>query len=243
MRKSHFNDWLLFLALENFRWSSARNEPKCIFPLKIWRFYYFIFEVVVCGAQVCVCVTPCHRLESVLMFWDEDDGFLDYKDFFWMERPEPGVLEDFVPLDRRSVRNRSLEQVVKKSCSTSDVDSWPVSPEKTRDCCEIHGVALQKMFLVWILVSYLCVCSAVVAVVVRTGLSPVLQLWKFCPNFLLKTFILFVLVHGLLRQRLIFPVKTKTFKKKNRNNNMWPYSTDLWFSSHQWFLKLGAETP
>lgn len=55
MRKSHFNDWLLFLALENFRWGSARNEPKCIFPLKIWRFYYFIFEVVVCGAQVCVC--------------------------------------------------------------------------------------------------------------------------------------------------------------------------------------------
>lgn len=140
MRKSHFNDWLLFLALENFRWSSARNEPKCIFPLKIWRFYYFIFEVVVCGAQVCVCVTPCHRLESVLMFWRRR-FFLD---FFWMERPEPGVLEDFVPLDRRSVRNRSLEQVVKKSCSTSDVDSWPVSPEKTRDCCEIHGVALQK---------------------------------------------------------------------------------------------------
>lgn len=140
MRKSHSNDWLLFLALENFRWSSARNEPKCIFPLKIWRFYYFIFEVVVCGAQVCVCVTPCHRLESVLMFWRRR-FFLD---FFWMERPEPGVLEDFVPLDRRSVRNRSLEQVVKKSCSTSDVDSWPVSPEKTRDCCEIHGVALQK---------------------------------------------------------------------------------------------------
>lgn len=162
MRKSHFNDWLLFLALENFRWGSARNEPKCIFPLKIWRFYYFIFEVVVCGAQVCVCVTPCHRLESVLMFWDEDDGFLDYKDFFWMERPEPGVLEDFVPLDRRSVRNRSLEQVVKKSCSTSDVDSWPVSPEKTRDCCEIHGVALQKnvfgMNSCQLFVRLLCCC-------------------------------------------------------------------------------------
>lgn len=188
------------------------------------------------AAHVCVCYAVSQTGISFNVL--KTKIFLDYKDFFWMERPEPGVLEDFVPLDRRSVRNRSLEQVVKKSCSTSDVDSWPVSPEKTRDCCEIHGVALQKMFLVWILVSYLCVCSAVVAVVVRTGLSPVLQLWKFCPNFLLKTFILL-----LLRQRLIFPVKTKTFKKKNRNNNMWPYSTDLWFSSHQWFLKLGAETP
>lgn len=118
-------------------------------------------------------------------------------------------------------------------------ESW----ENTRLLRDSRCCFTKKMFLVWILVSYLCVCSAVVAVVVRTGLSPVLQLWKFCPNFLLKTFILFVLVHGLLRQRLIFPVKTKTFKKKIRNNNMWPYSTDLWFSSHQWFLKLGAETP
>lgn len=210
MRKSHFNDWLLFLALENFRWSSARNEPKCIFPLKIWRFYYFIFEVVVCGAQVCVCVTPCHRLESVLMFWRRRFFWITRISFEWRDQnPEFWKTLFLWTVVLWGTVNWSRWWRRAAPHLTSTPDRWVLRKHET--AARFTVLLYKKMFLVWILVSYLCVCSAVVAVVVRTDLSPVLQLWKFCPNFLLKTFILFVLVHGLLRQRLIFPVKTKTF--------------------------------
>lgn len=194
------------------------------------------------AAHVCVCYAVSQTGISFNVL--KTKIFLDYKDFFWMERPEPGVLEDFVPLDRRSVRNRSLEQVVKKSCSTSDVDSWPVSPEKTRDCCEIHGVALQKnvfgMNSCQLFMRLLCCCcccssdrfesrdSSVVKVLSQLFVE---NLYSVCtgPWFVTAT--------------ANFSSKNKDILKKIRNNNMWPYSTDLWFSSHQWYLKLGAETP